>query len=99
MAARRRLPVDDVLGEVVTAAEATLAQVGAYEPGDWDQPVPSPVGIVPAHQAAEKDRAEQHHKGTTGSEVALFHDLHCTQGGIDILADPFPLITTLVDAA
>ncbi|MCB2223266.1 MAG: maleylpyruvate isomerase N-terminal domain-containing protein, partial [Actinobacteria bacterium] len=53
VAARRPLPVGDVLGEVVTAAEATLAQVGAYGPDDWEQPVPSPVGMVPAHQAAE----------------------------------------------
>ncbi len=53
VAARRPLPVDDVLGEVVTAAGATLAQVGAYGPDDWEQPAPSPVGVVPAHQAAE----------------------------------------------
>jgi len=53
VAARRPLPITDVLGEVVTAAEATLSQVGAYDEAEWEQPVPSPVGMVPAHQAAE----------------------------------------------
>ena len=53
VAARRPLPLFLVLGEVVTAAEATLTQIGDYSAGEWEQPAPSPVGMVPAHQAAE----------------------------------------------
>lgn len=53
VAARREWPIDRVLGEVVTAAGATLQQIGAYDEAAWQQQVPSPVGMVPAHQAAE----------------------------------------------
>lgn len=53
VAARRSWSPEEVVDEIRRASATTLNALRGYGPADWEAPVPSPVGTVPARQAAE----------------------------------------------
>jgi uncharacterized protein (TIGR03083 family) len=53
VAARRPWTTDEVLEEVRSASAATLDQIRRFSEDDWQRQMPSPVGMLPTHQALD----------------------------------------------
>jgi hypothetical protein len=90
VAARRGLALAEVVDEVRRAAALTLERYESFSPEDWDEPAPSPVGIVPARQGAEIRMADV--------QVHLFDLRHALGLPLDPGTEP-TAIGLLVDRA
>jgi len=53
VAARRHWSPDEVRAEIRRAATASLEVIRGFDESGWEQPMMSPIGTVPAHQALQ----------------------------------------------
>jgi uncharacterized protein (TIGR03083 family) len=90
VAARRSLPAAEVVDEVHRAARLSLARYDGFGEADWDEPAPSPIGMVPARQGAEIRMADV--------QVHLFDLRHALGRPLDPGTEP-TAIGLLVDRA
>jgi uncharacterized protein (TIGR03083 family) len=53
VAARQKWSTTEILDEIRAASRATLGQLRTFDDAAWKQPMPSPVGMLPARQAID----------------------------------------------
>ena len=86
VAARRSLGHDEVLDEIRRASRATLERLAGFSADDWKQTAISPIGMVPADQAAEIRLADV--------RIHLLDLRHAL--GMEITEDPEPVSSRLL---